>query len=144
MNYQIVVDPSKQDIDDVLVGLRAFNDPFVDHIKETHIGMYAVDEKGIRVGGIVSRLWGNWMYIRFLWVEPSLSGKGIGQTLMEKMEAYAIEQGCHSSMVDTFSFQAKPFYEKLGYECKMSLDEYPIEHQLHFLTKHFTKDFTKD
>lgn len=136
MEYQIVVNPSEQDIQDVRGGLRVFNDPFVDHINETQMAVFVVDESGKRRGGVVSRLWGNWMHVLYLWVDPAFKGKGVGRQLMHKMEAVAIAQGCHSAMVDTFSFQAKPFYEKLGYRNQMTLDAFPgDEHQLHFLTK---------
>ncbi|MGF1770429.1 GNAT family N-acetyltransferase [Enterovibrio makurazakiensis] len=136
MEYQIVANPTEQDIQDVRAGLRAFNDPFVEHLKETQIGIFALDENGVRMGGIISRLWGNWMHILYLWVDPSLSGQGVGTELMQRMEALAIEQGCKSAMVDTFSFQAKPFYEKKGYQNRMTLNDFPADEQaLHFLTK---------
>ncbi|MGF1867486.1 GNAT family N-acetyltransferase [Enterovibrio norvegicus] len=135
MEFHIVNDPNADDIMDVRRGLIAFNDPFVEDAQDIDVGVYAVDDAGKRVGGIVSKIWGNWMYIRFLWVDPVSSEKGIGTQLMQQMEAYAIEQGCHSAWVDTLSFQAKPFYEKCGYQCQMTLDDYPVAHQLHFLTK---------
>ncbi|MBE1275685.1 GNAT family N-acetyltransferase [Enterovibrio baiacu] len=135
MEFHIVNDPNADDIMDVRRGLIAFNDPFVEDAQDIDVGVYAVDDAGKRVGGIVSKIWGNWMYIRFLWVDPALSGSGLGTQLMKRMEDYAIAQGCHSAWVDTLSFQAKPFYEKCGYQCQMTLNDYPVAHQLHFLTK---------
>lgn len=41
---------------------------------------------------------------------------------------------CHSAWVDTFSFQARGFYEKLGYTVFGQLD-YPPEHRRFFLEK---------
>jgi hypothetical protein len=35
---------------------------------------------------------------------------------MDRAEIRARERGCHSAWLDTFSFQARGFYEKLGYE----------------------------
>jgi hypothetical protein len=37
--------------------------------------------------------------------------------------------------VDTYSFEAKPFYEKLGYEVYGVLEDYPEEHCKYFLKK---------
>jgi hypothetical protein len=34
---------------------------------------------------------------------------------MKRAELYAVERGCTDALLDTFSFQARPFYEKLGY-----------------------------
>jgi hypothetical protein len=35
---------------------------------------------------------------------------------MDRAEVHARERGCHSAWLDTFSFQARGFYEKLGYD----------------------------
>jgi len=43
-------------------------------------------------------------------------GRGVGRELMDRAEIRAREGGCHSAWLDTFSFQARGFYEKLGYE----------------------------
>ena len=48
-----------------------------------------------------------------------------------------VEKSCNlvSALVDTFSFQARPFYEKHGYECQMVLDNYPVDTSIAYLTK---------
>ena len=46
----------------------------------------------------------------------------------------AVERGCHSVWVDTFSFQAPGFYPKLGYKVFGELD-YPPGHKRIFLQK---------
>src|ERR1700733_998696 len=47
----------------------------------------------------------------------------------------ALERGCHSAWVDTFSFQAPGFYPKLGYEVFGELD-YPPGPRRIFFQKH--------
>jgi ribosomal protein S18 acetylase RimI-like enzyme len=54
--------------------------------------------------------------------------------LMAQAEGRARERGYHSAWLDTFSFQARGFYEKLGYEEFGRLD-YPPDHYRHFLRK---------
>jgi len=54
--------------------------------------------------------------------------------LMGQAEGRARERGCHSTWLDTFSFQARGFYEKLGYEEFGRLD-YPPGHYRHFMRK---------
>jgi hypothetical protein len=53
---------------------------------------------------------------------------------MASAEARALERGCHSAWVDTFSFQAPGFYPKLGYQAFGELD-YPPGHKRIFLQK---------
>ena len=56
------------------------------------------------------------MFIRILWVSEALRGQGFGQRLVEMAERRATERGCRHVFLDTFSFQAPGFYEKLGYQ----------------------------
>jgi hypothetical protein len=43
-------------------------------------------------------------------------------------EAYARERGCRHVQLSTFSFQARPFYEKHGYEVFATLENCPVGH----------------
>jgi len=45
------------------------------------------------------------------------------------MEHAAKERGCTAAYLTTFSFQARPFYESLGYEVFGILDDYPPGYQ---------------
>ena len=69
--------------------------------------------------------------------EPFFAGTAfgrVGTTLMREAERVAVERGCHSAFLDTFSFQAPGFYQKLGYEIFATLD-YPPRHKRHFLKR---------
>jgi len=62
--------------------------------------------------------------------DMALAGK-----LMKRAELYAVELGCTDAFLDTFSFQARPFYEKLGYRVFGMLENHPAGHQHYFMTK---------
>ena len=49
------------------------------------------------------------------------------------MQTEALRRGCRAAYLDTFSYQARPFYEKLGYEVFGTLDDYPLGHQRFFM-----------
>ena len=74
-------------------------------------------EAGTIVGGIVARVWMEQLYVSLVWIDDSLRGKGHGKTMMETVEARAREVGATSVWLNTLSWQARPFYEALGYTC---------------------------
>jgi N-acetylglutamate synthase-like GNAT family acetyltransferase len=60
---------------------------------------------------------------------------GRGTALLEAAEEEARAQGCHGVYLTTFSFQAKPFYERLGYEVVADIPDYPEGHRYHVMKK---------
>ena len=48
-----------------------------------------------------------------MWVAETARGKGLGRQVMLAIEDAAEERGCERARLDTFSYQARPFYEKL-------------------------------
>lgn len=87
------------------------------------------DEAGQMVGG----LWGatvlSWMQLDMLFVPARMRGQGHGRALVCVAQAEARARGCRDMLVDTFSFQAGPFYEKLGFVQFGVLDELPPGHR---------------
>jgi GNAT superfamily N-acetyltransferase len=75
------------------------------------------------------------LHLGLLWVEESFRNKGNGTKLLKMIENEAVKLGCKYVDLDTFSFQAKPFYEKHGYTLFATLDNYPEGHSKHFLKK---------
>ena len=94
-------------------------------------------EDGEILGGALGNTWGLWLYVSDVWVDPSLRGKGYATKLMTAIEQMAIERGCLNSYLDTFSFQARPLYEKLGYKVFGTLEDHPKGHSHYFLKKTF-------
>ena len=64
--------------------------------------------------GVISSLPGR---ITELYVTPSFRGKGIGSSLMRKVEEYLKSKGCEVAMVEVFvpNQSARGLYIKLGY-----------------------------
>ncbi len=87
------------------------------------------------VGGLLGSIWGGVLFIRILWVSDALRGQGFGRRLMEMAERRGVERGCRHVFVDTFSFQAPGFYEKLGYRIYARAEDWPVGHAHNFLRK---------
>jgi GNAT superfamily N-acetyltransferase len=90
---------------------------------------------------IFGGLWGETMFshlhVDLLFLPESLRRNGIGRQLMNDAEREAIRRGCRGAWLDTYSFQARGFYERLGYTIFGTIDDYPPGHSRIFLKKTF-------
>ncbi|WP_272523753.1 GNAT family N-acetyltransferase [Providencia sp. PROV230] len=136
MNIIIAHEITTEDKEELLAGLRSFNTQFLNADRFGSLGIYFKNDDGVMLGGLLASVKANWLCIDYLWVSESARNDGLGRELMYTAEREAIKLGCIHSLVDTFSFQALPFYEKLGYVKQMSLPDFPeIGMQRHYLTK---------
>ena len=99
------------------------------------VNFFVKNARGETMGGLLGSIWGGWLHITFLWIDEAVRGQRWATKLMDQAEAYAVEHHCHSATLDTHSFQARPFYEKRGYEVFGTLDDYPKGHKKFFLRK---------
>lgn len=67
------------------------------------------------VGGLCGHTFASYLFISLLWVSEDNRTEGVGSGLILKAEEEARKRGSTMSLVDTFSFQAEPFYVKNGY-----------------------------
>ena len=96
------------------------------------------DESGNLLGGCILSIDGlKTASIYDLWVEETCRKQGMASALMREAERKAREQGCYLAMVGTFDWQAKPFYDKLGYMLNDTMTDVPKGHEHYFLTKRF-------
>jgi len=99
------------------------------------LGVFMRDETDAVVGGAWGYINWHWLFVGLVWLSKDLRGGGYGRQMMETIESAAVERGCRYSHLDSFSFQARPFYEGLGYEVFATLDDYPEGHQRFFMKK---------
>jgi GNAT superfamily N-acetyltransferase len=99
------------------------------------IRVFVRDSQDAVVGGAVGDIFGGWAYVSLCWVQESLRNQGYGTQLMDLLEQEARQLGCKHAHVDTYSFEARPFYEKLGYELFAALEDYPEGYCKYFLKK---------
>ena len=97
--------------------------------------MYLRDGQGGIAAGLYGFTWAGWLEIKFVWVREDLRGRGHGRELVEAAEAEARARGCMRVWLDSYTFQAPTFYQRLGYEVFGSLQDYPAPHGRVFLTK---------
>jgi ribosomal protein S18 acetylase RimI-like enzyme len=117
-------------------GLLAYNnDALADPAPRAYyaIGLRGAD--GRIEGGLYARSGRGWMFVELLVLPEHARGRGLGSRLMRMAEETARAQGCRGIWLDTASFQARPFYEKLGFSTYGRIDNQPTGHTRFFLQK---------
>jgi len=135
LRITIPEEPTDAHRDAVLAPLRAFNiaqagDP---HIRPVVILL--TDEQGDHVGGLWGECAYDWLFVELLAIPEDQRGGGSGKALMAEAERIARANGCIGLWLDTYEFQARGFYEKLGFEVFGALDDHPIGQKRFFLRK---------
>jgi GNAT superfamily N-acetyltransferase len=118
---------------DMMVLIEGLGRNILKHLGDVELGkslrIFLRDRDNRTVGGIAADLFGGWVYISLLWVDENLRDQGYGSELLKRLESEAIQLGCKYAHVDTYSFGARPFYERAGYQVFGILDDYPAGHQ---------------
>lgn len=141
MNVIVTHVINEQEREELLTGLRRYNNQFVDTSNWKPLGIWLRDSEGVMRGGLIGRQQGIWLSIDYLWVDEQQRGRGTGSELMLRAEQEALALGCRQVLVDTCSFQAAPFYQKLGYQMQLTLPDYPEPGiQRHYFTKSLVLD----
>ena len=134
MSVHIGSDMSPDQEKTVVRGLLAFNEKQIGPSNEEPVKFVAFDVEGV-VGGLIGHTRWRWLYVAKLWVDERARGQGVGTKLITAAEDLARSRGCIGACLDTFEFQARPFYEKLGYELFGTLDGYPPGFRQFYLRK---------
>ena len=126
--------------------IKAFNNNVSEHHRNTRqtdlgtLDLIIRNESDEVVGGLTADIYWGWLDINDLWVHESLRGQGFGRQLLTTAEAEGVKRGCTQVLLTTFSFQAKDFYEHLGYRVVGQLDDYPPGETYFWMRKDFGEE----
>jgi GNAT superfamily N-acetyltransferase len=136
IRYELTNKPPSETFEKLWEPLRAFNQRIVgDASARTLAILLREAASDAIVGGLWGRsLWGS-MYIDIMFVPEDLRGRGIGTSLVRQTEEEAIRRGCRHMWTDTYAFQARPFYERMGFIVFGRLDGPPPIFPRFFLMK---------
>lgn len=137
MKLELTDIPALDELNMIRMGLSSFNVAKIPELLKLPEDDYLVvlyeDDK--IVGGAICEFDWGWLFIDTLWVDESLRGKSYGKLILQAAEAYAAQKGVQHAYLYTTSFQAKPFYEKLGYTLFGEIQNRPQGHRFYFLQK---------
>jgi GNAT superfamily N-acetyltransferase len=114
--------PSIEIRNDLSQKIDAFNACTVS-FKFERFALLLWDDAACLRGGVSGIIYWDWLFVDSLYIDDGLRHRGIGTELMKLAESHALARGCHPVWLDTF--QARAFYEALGYELFGMLDNYP-------------------
>jgi GNAT superfamily N-acetyltransferase len=137
MQIVFKLDPDGADEAAVLEGLRDYNDRAGGQANHQSIAVLLKDDTGASVGGLTGWAVYDWLFIKLLYIPEAYRGKGVGSQLMQQAEAWARERQLTGIWLDTFDFQARGFYEKLGFTVFGTLEDHPRGGRRFFLEKRF-------
>jgi GNAT superfamily N-acetyltransferase len=115
--------------------LSAFNRAAVNKPDRQHFNVVLRDAHGRVHGGLLASVNFDVLVIEDLFLEENCRRDGFGSRLMARAEEEAMRRGARTACVTTFSWQARPFYEKHGYTVFGELPYQGGAHRLFWLKK---------
>jgi len=125
LHCEFTDDPAPADLEVVDAGLHAYNVAAADLDAVHRLGCFARDNDGRVVGGLRARIWGAAVEVQQLWVGEAQRRRGVAARLMQLLEDAVRARGATMIYLDTFSFQARGFYERCGYGVVATLEGFP-------------------
>ena len=96
------------------------------------------DAKSRILGGAILQSYWRETYVELLWLSAKARGLGLGRELMREAERRARRRGSRLLHLNTYSFQAPGFYEKLGFKRFGGMAGSPKGASRHWFVKQLT------
>lgn len=133
--FSVETSPAERDVEALARGLTEHALPVTGSPGFQPLSVFARDRDGALVAGVHGQVNWSWLHIALFWVSADRRRQGLGSRVLAAIETAAVERGCSQAHLDTFSYQARPFYERQGYRLFATLENYPPGQQRFFLRK---------
>lgn len=127
-------DADPDDVRAIYDGLLEYNNAYVEFDRR-ELRIFARDAEGHLIGGLLGESLFGWLHVHMFWLAEDSRRHGLGSKLLAMAEEEGRRRGCKAVFLNTFSFQARPFYEKQGYECFATQDDFPVGHASYSMKK---------
>jgi len=115
-------------------GSQAIESTGINGLEEDPISFEIFNDQEFVGAIVVQSFWGQ-LHIKYLFVEKHYRGQGIARELMNHALEFGKKRGCHFAFVETMSFQAPEFYQKMGFKIEFSRSGYAKNTCFHYLKK---------
>lgn len=126
---------SSQDQDAIVGILRRYNTLQAGQANYKRLDLMIRDSGGKIIAGLCGETRWGWLEVETLAVEDEYRHQQIGSRLLDAAEAEARKRNCHGVFLDTYTFQAREFYERKGYAVYGKLEDFPKGYTKFYLWK---------
>jgi GNAT superfamily N-acetyltransferase len=133
--YVIEDEPSPHDVRVLEDGLYRYNVQQTGRGDGRWLAIFVRDADKAIMAGLSGWTWAGWLKVANLWVRDDVRRRGHGSALLKVAEKEAAARGCTRATLDTYSFQAPLFYQRLGYKIVAAVDDLPAGHKHYTLVK---------
>lgn len=135
LQLSILTEENSPEATEILSGLRHYNASHAGPTVKEHLTLAYKNQDGKVIAGLIGHSSWDWFFTSILWVDESYRGQKLGFHLLSETQKIAAARGCKGMHLDTFSFQAPGFYEKLGFIKFGELADCPIPGMTRFFYK---------
>lgn len=135
LQLRVETHPDAEDLYKLRQSIAVYNHAYTGIAKTFDFAVIAYDNTGAIFAGAYGEVEWDWCFIDTVWIHPDYRYQGWGRQLMASVENYNVEWGISNLFLTTTSFQARPFYEKLGYYQWAQLPDRPRGYDYYYLAK---------
>lgn len=101
----------------------------------SNLGFYILNDEKLLGGAVVYQAW-DWLFVDTVVIKKMYRKKGLGTQLFRKIEEYAKSKDLVGIKLATLYFQAKEFYEKMGFQVLCMIENCPRGNTKYELVKY--------
>ena len=135
--FELTTTPLAADIATVRAGMRRYElsrlPDLPDESEDVPAVVFARASDGTLIGGAQGNVYWNGLEVELLWVAEAHRRLGIARELLTRLEDFARRQDAVVAYLRTVD--ARPFYERIGYEVYGTLEDRPIGTVLYHMKK---------
>jgi len=135
-HVRLEAEPDAKLREQILAPLAAHNESIAGPGNWGLLAVTVRDAEDTVVGGLWGRTGYGYLFVELLAMGPA-RGQGHGRAVMALAETECRRRGLRGMWLDTWTFQAPGFYQKLGFEECGRIKEYPPGHDRIFFVKRF-------
>jgi GNAT superfamily N-acetyltransferase len=147
---KIIADNNKKLKNKIDIGLTEFNrekcewlkrnsNNGVDEYQEKEFNFLVYDDNKL-IGGAIGFIQYDWYFLDMLYIDEKYRKRKIGTSLINELENFAQKEKLVGIRTDTWDFQAKEFYKKMGFKLFGELKDCPLGTIDYFFEKKIGSD----